>query len=236
MARFLAATPGRAGGRAGRGARSASSPGWIDAAGGLQAPARLLAGAGRNGRLLRRLPRRSRAMPRDKPAARGNKGLTNIHLTVPPPPMSRSALTLKALGERIARLPRGWQNRIWAHRARLGGRPRGGRGAARADLPRRRRARAGAARRALAGARAARSRPAGARSGPRRCPTGGWRRSGRPASGSTTSPRSATGRRAGWRRPGCRTGSTASAPAAARAGSRRRPGGGPSAGRCTRRS
>ncbi len=37
--------------------------------------------------------------------------------------MSRSALTLKALRERIVRLPRGWQNRIWAHRARLGGRP-----------------------------------------------------------------------------------------------------------------
>ncbi len=37
--------------------------------------------------------------------------------------MTRSASTLKALSERIARLPRGWQNRIWAHRARLGGRP-----------------------------------------------------------------------------------------------------------------
>ncbi|HRO12894.1 heparinase II/III family protein [Amaricoccus sp.] len=37
--------------------------------------------------------------------------------------MSSPALTLKALGEQIARLPRGWQNRIWAHRARLGGRP-----------------------------------------------------------------------------------------------------------------
>jgi uncharacterized heparinase superfamily protein len=34
-----------------------------------------------------------------------------------------SFLTLKAFGERIARVPRGWQNRVWAHRARLGGRP-----------------------------------------------------------------------------------------------------------------
>ena len=30
---------------------------------------------------------------------------------------------LRALGERIARPPRAWRNRIWAHRARLGGRP-----------------------------------------------------------------------------------------------------------------
>jgi uncharacterized heparinase superfamily protein len=37
--------------------------------------------------------------------------------------MSRSALTLRALGERIARTPRAWRNRIWAHRARLGGAP-----------------------------------------------------------------------------------------------------------------
>lgn len=37
--------------------------------------------------------------------------------------MPRPASTLKALGERIARLPRGLQNRVWAHRARLGGRP-----------------------------------------------------------------------------------------------------------------
>ena len=37
--------------------------------------------------------------------------------------MSRSALTLKALGARIARSPRAWQNRMWARRARLGGRP-----------------------------------------------------------------------------------------------------------------
>jgi len=36
---------------------------------------------------------------------------------------SRSVLTLRALGERIARPPRAWRNRIWAHRARLGGRP-----------------------------------------------------------------------------------------------------------------
>ncbi len=37
--------------------------------------------------------------------------------------MSRSALTLRALGERIARPPRAWRNRIWARRAGLGGRP-----------------------------------------------------------------------------------------------------------------
>jgi uncharacterized heparinase superfamily protein len=37
--------------------------------------------------------------------------------------MSSLALTLKAVGERIARVPRRWRNRIWAHRARLGGRP-----------------------------------------------------------------------------------------------------------------
>ncbi len=36
---------------------------------------------------------------------------------------SRSGLTLRALGERIARPPRAWRNRIWARRARLGGRP-----------------------------------------------------------------------------------------------------------------
>ncbi len=38
--------------------------------------------------------------------------------------MSHSALTLKALRERIARGPRAWRNRLWAHRARLGGPPR----------------------------------------------------------------------------------------------------------------
>ena len=37
--------------------------------------------------------------------------------------MSRTALTLKALGERLARGPRSWRNRIRAHRARLGTRP-----------------------------------------------------------------------------------------------------------------
>jgi uncharacterized heparinase superfamily protein len=37
--------------------------------------------------------------------------------------MSRSALTLRAVGERFARLPRAWRNRIWASRARLGGPP-----------------------------------------------------------------------------------------------------------------
>jgi uncharacterized heparinase superfamily protein len=37
--------------------------------------------------------------------------------------MPRPSLTLKALGERIARLPRRWQRRIWASRARLGPRP-----------------------------------------------------------------------------------------------------------------
>lgn len=37
--------------------------------------------------------------------------------------MSQSALTLKALGERFARGPRAWRNRLWAHRARLGGPP-----------------------------------------------------------------------------------------------------------------
>jgi len=36
---------------------------------------------------------------------------------------SRSGLTLRALGEQIARPSRAWRNRIWAHRARLGGRP-----------------------------------------------------------------------------------------------------------------
>jgi uncharacterized heparinase superfamily protein len=37
--------------------------------------------------------------------------------------MSRPALTLKALGAQVAWLPRRWQNRIWARRARLGARP-----------------------------------------------------------------------------------------------------------------
>ncbi len=37
--------------------------------------------------------------------------------------MPQSALTLKALGERLARGPRAWRNRLWAHRARLGGPP-----------------------------------------------------------------------------------------------------------------
>jgi uncharacterized heparinase superfamily protein len=37
--------------------------------------------------------------------------------------MSRSALTLKALGERIARGPRAWRNRLRAHRSGLGVRP-----------------------------------------------------------------------------------------------------------------
>ncbi len=37
--------------------------------------------------------------------------------------MARSALTLRALGARIARPPRAWRNRAWARRARIGGRP-----------------------------------------------------------------------------------------------------------------
>ena len=136
--------------------------------------------------------------------------------------MSRSALTLKALGERIARPPRAWRNRIWAHRARLGGAARRWRrrcpsrccsatpGAAQDLLDGR-----------LAGARPAGRPPAAARSGRCRCPIRGSRPSGRPASGSTIWPRSATGRRGRWRRAGCRTGSTASAPAAGRAGTPR---------------
>jgi uncharacterized heparinase superfamily protein len=37
--------------------------------------------------------------------------------------MPQSVLTLKALRERLARGPRAWRNRLWAHRARLGGPP-----------------------------------------------------------------------------------------------------------------
>jgi len=37
--------------------------------------------------------------------------------------MSQSALTFKAFGECLVRGPRAWRNRLWAHRARLGGPP-----------------------------------------------------------------------------------------------------------------
>ena len=84
--------------------------------------------------------------------------------------MSRAALTLKALGERIARLPRAVAEPHLGAPGAARGPAAGGRGAAGADLSRRRRARAGAPRRPLAGARAARWRPRGARSGPRRLP------------------------------------------------------------------
>lgn len=38
--------------------------------------------------------------------------------------MTSPTLTLKALGERLARRPRGWRNRFWARQSRLGGVPK----------------------------------------------------------------------------------------------------------------
>ena len=125
--------------------------------------------------------------------------------------MSRPALTLKALGERIARPPRAWRNR---HLGAPGRGSAAGRRSPRRCPSRSCSATPSAGRRcstAAGGRSGTRSRSAGLDldgAAPRPAARGA---SGRPASGSTTSPRSATGRRGRWRRPGCRTGSTASA-------------------------